>query len=300
MAARFNLDPTVFLNTVKKTVMPTGVSDEDIAAFLMVASEYQLNPITREIHAYPKKGGGVQPIVGVDGWAKMISRNEKTNGIEFENETDKNGNLVSATCKIHIKNWDYPVIATEYFTECKRNTEPWNTMPRRMLRHKALMQCGRIAFGISGIIDEDEASMIRDVPATVVDDPLAPGRHERKRSKKIAASMPELTPEEIAQADQRRVELKTQVDELSAHENKMTGVDTGAAIPPDACADYRELCKALERTPRFIEQAIEKARSLYEECEKVRDFASIDHTDEIICGLIVSEFRRSHDAGKGK
>jgi hypothetical protein len=31
-------------------------------------------------------------------------------------------------------------------------------MENRMLRHKALMQCARYAFGFSGITDEDEAA----------------------------------------------------------------------------------------------------------------------------------------------
>jgi hypothetical protein len=35
-------------------------------------------------------------------------------------------------------------------------------MPKRMLRHKALIQCARVAFGFSGIFDEDEA---RDISA---------------------------------------------------------------------------------------------------------------------------------------
>jgi hypothetical protein len=46
---------------------------------------------------------------------------------------------------------------TEYLAECRRNTPPWNQYTRRMLRHKAFMQCVRVAFGLGGIHDEDEA-----------------------------------------------------------------------------------------------------------------------------------------------
>ena len=52
-------------------------------------------------------------------------------------------------------------------------------MPRRMLRHKAFMQAGRYAFGISGIMDQDEANDIKEVDIEVVD-PLTPGRHTSK------------------------------------------------------------------------------------------------------------------------
>jgi hypothetical protein len=34
-------------------------------------------------------------------------------------------------------------------------------MEHRMLRHKAIIQCARIAFGFSGITDEDEGQVIR-------------------------------------------------------------------------------------------------------------------------------------------
>jgi hypothetical protein len=44
--------------------------------------------------------------------------------------------------------------------ECLRNTEPWQSHPQRMLRHKAFIQGARMAFGFSGIYDEDEARQI--------------------------------------------------------------------------------------------------------------------------------------------
>jgi len=63
----------------------------------------------------------------------------------------------AATCRIHRKDRARPCVVTEYFSECFRNTDPWRQFPARMLRHKALIQCARVAFGFSGIQDEDEA-----------------------------------------------------------------------------------------------------------------------------------------------
>ena len=37
---------------------------------------------------------------------------------------------------------------------------PWKTHPKRMLRHKAMIQCARLAFGFTGIYDQDEADRI--------------------------------------------------------------------------------------------------------------------------------------------
>jgi hypothetical protein len=61
------------------------------------------------------------------------------------------------TATIYLKDRSRPVEITEFFSECNRNSEPWKVNPRRMLRHKALIQCARIAFGFSGIVDDEEA-----------------------------------------------------------------------------------------------------------------------------------------------
>ncbi|WP_414836262.1 recombinase RecT, partial [Escherichia coli] len=39
-------------------------------------------------------------------------------------------------------------------------TGPWQSHPKRMLRHKAMIQCARLAFGFAGIYDKDEAERI--------------------------------------------------------------------------------------------------------------------------------------------
>lgn len=52
--------------------------------------------------------------------------------------------------------------------ECKRNTQPWQSHPTRMLRHKTLIQCARLAFGFAGIFDQDEAERVIEGSATEV------------------------------------------------------------------------------------------------------------------------------------
>ena len=39
-------------------------------------------------------------------------------------------------------------------------TGPWQTHTKRFLRHKAMIQCARLAFGYGGIYDQDEAERI--------------------------------------------------------------------------------------------------------------------------------------------
>ena len=44
--------------------------------------------------------------------------------------------------------------------EGREITGPWQSHPKRMLRHKAMIQCARLAFGFAGIYDKDEAERI--------------------------------------------------------------------------------------------------------------------------------------------
>jgi phage recombination protein Bet len=166
MAARYGMDRRAFEATLKATVVPAGVSNEQLAAFLLVAKDYNLNPITKEIYAFPAKGGGVQPIVGIDGWCNIINSRAEMDGMEFQ-DIMTDGKLTAVTCRIFRKDRAKPVETTEYMDECKRSTEPWQKWPARMLRHKALIQCARYAFGFSGIVDPDEADRMIDVTPEV-------------------------------------------------------------------------------------------------------------------------------------
>ena len=163
MAGQYQMDPGQFAKTVRATCMPGTASDEEFAAFLMVAKQYDLNPVTREIYAFPKKGGGIQPIVGIDGWMNLINSHPACDGMEFKDEFDDKGALVSITALIHRKDRKHPTMVTEYMAECKRPTEPWQKWPARMLRHKAAIQCARYAFGFAGIIDPEEAERSPEV-----------------------------------------------------------------------------------------------------------------------------------------
>jgi len=155
MASKFNVEPVRLLETLKATLMPKA-SNEELLSFVVTANQYGLNPFTREIYAFPARNGGIQPVVSVDGWIKMMNSHPSFDGIQFTTE-DKDGKPWSVTATIHVKDRAHPVEVTEYFSECSRNTEPWKVNPRRMLRHKALIQCARVAFGFSGISDEEEA-----------------------------------------------------------------------------------------------------------------------------------------------
>ena len=156
MASKFSVEPPKLLETLRATLMPKA-SNEELLAFVVTANQYDLNPFTKEIYAFPGRSGGINPVVSVDGWIKLMNRHPQFDGIQFKTE-DRENKPFSVTATIYLKDRSRPVEVTEYFSECSRNTEPWKVNPRRMLRHKALIQCARIAFGFSGISDEEEAA----------------------------------------------------------------------------------------------------------------------------------------------
>lgn len=156
MASRLNVDAAKLHGTLKSTVFKNA-TDEELLALVVVANEYRLNPLTKEIYAFPAKGGGIVPVVSIDGWISMVNDHPQMDGVEFQDGYDKDGNLFSVTCRIFRKDRSKPIEVTEYLSECVRPTDPWK-MKHRMLRHKSFIQCARYAFGFSGITDEDEAA----------------------------------------------------------------------------------------------------------------------------------------------
>ncbi len=185
MAEKYSMEAHQFANTIKATCLPKEATDEQFAAFLMVANEHQLNPLTKEIYAFPAKGGGIQPIVGVDGWARIMNSHPQFDGIEFEDEVDEKGEIYRITAVIYRKDRSHPTRVTEYMGECKRNTDTWKNWPARMLRHKAMIQCCRIAFGFTSIIEPDEFERRQD--ANVIE--VTPDAKVSDLNEKIKAAL---------------------------------------------------------------------------------------------------------------
>jgi len=155
MAGRLSVDPNKLLDTLKATCFK-GASNEEMLALVAVSNRYGLDPLTKQIYAFPSKGG-ITPVVSVDGWLHILNSQPQFDGIEFQFEDGPDGKPASVTAVVYRKDRTHATKVTEYFAECFRPTEPWRQFPRRMLRHKAVKEAVRVAFGISGITDEDEA-----------------------------------------------------------------------------------------------------------------------------------------------
>lgn len=216
MAATYQMEPGAFLATIKATVMPSAnATNEQVAAFLTVAHQYKLNPFCREVFAFPGKSGGIQAVVSVDGWSKLINEHEDFDGMEFEDHVENN-QVSAITCKIHRKSRTHPVEVTEYMTECRRDTDTWKRWPRRMLRHKAMIQAARYAFGFAGIVDPDEAE--RTLEVTVESASIGERVADLKARLKAATVEPDKTAPEHETAQQEKHEPILFGDESEGHD----------------------------------------------------------------------------------
>lgn len=152
-------------------------TNAELAIVTGVAAKYDLNPLVKEMAAFVS-GGKLQVTVMIDGWYKMVNRQPTFDGVEFDDHMDTNGKLTAITCRMYLTNRTRPVTVTEYLAECRKTgngADVWNKWPSRMLRHKAYIQAARMAFGISEVVDPDEAERIKDSEPTQERD-VTPGK----------------------------------------------------------------------------------------------------------------------------
>lgn len=164
-ANKYGVDPARMSQTLKATAFRQAngqeITNEQMMALVVVAHEHGLNPFTKEIYAFPDRNQGVVPIVGVDGWARIINQHPQFDGMRFDApEADLNSVPEWMECTIYRKDRNHPTAVREYFAEVRRDTAPWKSHPRRMLRHKTMIQCARLAFAFTGIYDQDEGERI--------------------------------------------------------------------------------------------------------------------------------------------
>ncbi len=211
-AARYTIEPDRLLPILKATafkVKDGEATNEQLAALLVVADQYGLNPFTKEIFAFPDKQNGIVPVVGVDGWSRIINDHAQSDGFEFRESEEIVTMQDAKPCPkwmevvIYRKDRAKPIVVREYLDEVyrplgtyqdgnKHKPGPWQTHTKRFLRHKTLIQGARIAYGFSGIYDEDEAGRI--VEAQVVHE--QPAQQQRGAAALKAALKPNAAAQE--------------------------------------------------------------------------------------------------------
>jgi len=198
LAERLQVDPADLKSTLKATIFRPikkkdgtyrEASDSEFIAYIAVANAYKLNPLTKEIYAYPDtKTGAIIPVVSTDGWTRLMTSHPDYHGHYFEETPIEDWVTIAGAkpcppwCEIHIVKKDHSeVVIREYLDEVYRQTDydsPWKTHTKRMLRHKTKIQGAREAFGFSGIYDQDEAERI--IEAQVAEQGAIPSLKEPK------------------------------------------------------------------------------------------------------------------------
>jgi phage recombination protein Bet len=233
LAGKYHIEPNKVLATLTTTAFRGDATTEQLVALCVVADQYNLNPWTNEIYAFPSRKG-IVPVVGVDGWARIINEHPQFDGLDFAEAED--GSWVE--CTIHRKDRSHPVKVREWMVECSRGTEPWKTHPRRMLRHKALIQCARIAFAFVGIYDQDEAERIIDVSPEKVS-MLANPRDG------METANPESVDAYVSRiADVMAMDAPGQDDLEAAQADALFAIHQEINPQPELCTAVRDACKA--------------------------------------------------------
>lgn len=188
---KYNVEPAKLYSTLKNSILcgkDRPATDEEMMTFLIIAKQYDLNPFTKEIYAFPDKKGGLIAVLSTDGWSKIMTRHpnyQRHYYTQSEEIIELNG---AKPCpewmEIHIVKAEGEVVVREYLDEVYRElsyANPWKTHTKRMLRHKTKIQGAREAFGITGIYDKDEADRI--VEAQIVESENDKGSVEMPKSK---------------------------------------------------------------------------------------------------------------------
>lgn len=238
MSDKFGVDSAKLVTTLKHTafrVQEGEVTNEQLMALMVVADQYGLNPFTKEIYAFPDRQG-IVPVVGVDGWSRIINQHPEFDGMEFEETDTEEGQPYSNKCTMYRKDRTHPISAREYFSEVIRPTGPWKSHPRRMLRHKSMIQCARLAFGFAGIYDPDEAERIRDI--RIIEDEL----HQMGKPE---VAQPNRKSERKT-IEQQRDFVPAVTETKAESEQESPNLDTLRAAADEAGWNEKELCKIVQ------------------------------------------------------
>jgi RecT family len=117
---------------------------------LRLANKYQLDPLSDEIALLQNQAQTYQPFITIDGWSKLINNHPQYAGMSLRDSTELIDDIPAwMECTIYRNDRILPIVIKEYLEEVRTDHPSWQQMPRRMLRHRVIQQCARLALGIS-------------------------------------------------------------------------------------------------------------------------------------------------------
>ena len=123
------------------------VPAKTILTLLRMMQSLHLDPLSEEIGFAQYEDGQWQVFITIEGCSKLLNQHPQFNGLHFtQADTLVDGLPEWIECSIYRKDREVPTTVREYLAEVKGENEIWKKMPRRMLRHRALQQCVRLAI----------------------------------------------------------------------------------------------------------------------------------------------------------
>lgn len=156
---------TVLLQTWVEAQINLGAQQLTILSTIHMAQRYQLDPLSHEIIINKINDTEYQAIITVDGWYRLINQHPAFRGISLRDATELIDEVPAwMECCIYREDRILPIVVREYLIEVRTEQSNWTQMPRRMLRHRVIQQCARLAFGWSG--SEPPHPIIKDTTAS--------------------------------------------------------------------------------------------------------------------------------------
>jgi hypothetical protein len=119
-----------------------------ILTLLRMMQSLHLDPLCEEIGFTQYDDGHWQVFITIEGCSKLLNQHPQFNGLVFNQaDTLVDGVPEWIECSIYRRDRIMPITVREYLMEVRSEKEIWQKMPRRMLRHRALQQCVRLAMG---------------------------------------------------------------------------------------------------------------------------------------------------------
>jgi hypothetical protein len=121
---------------------------QTLLALLRLARAHNIDPLKEEVALALYEDIHWQAYITVEGYCKILNSHPAFDGISFsQSEECMNGIPVWMECTIYRKDRSLPIVVREYLDEVKGEQAIWQKMPRRMLRHRVMQQCARLAIG---------------------------------------------------------------------------------------------------------------------------------------------------------
>jgi hypothetical protein len=118
-----------------------------VLVLLRTMRQLQLDPLRDEVCLMQHEDGRWQAYITFEGCCTLLNRHPQFNGLTFtQSDTDNTGIPAWIECTIYRRDREVPITVREYLVEVEADKPMWKKMPRRMLRHRALQQCVKLAM----------------------------------------------------------------------------------------------------------------------------------------------------------